>query len=323
MGEPYAVDDAAHGTACAVCGTTEARPWRVAPDNLLGGSERFAAVRCVRCGLVRLQPRPSFEAMSRHYTPTTYARAEGDAETEGLGQRLDEFFRQQADRATEVHRQTPGSLLDVGCGDGRFLAAMAERGWRTEGIETEPAAASLARHRTGSTVHETPLEDARLPDAAFDMVSLLHVLEHVPDPRVTLSVARRVLTPGGTLLLALPNVGCLEANLFGSDWYPLDLPRHYWGFTPHTLVRLVEECGFTIRSLRYFPFLYAPQSVRYALRRGTGADNTTEVPTQPAARAEAGGLRTRLFLSLLGLSGRLGRSIPGEVMELAAVRSAS
>jgi SAM-dependent methyltransferase len=168
-----------------------------------------------------------------------------------------------------------------------------------------------------------PLGGAPLGDGTFDMASLLHVLEHVPDPRATLTEARRVLAPGGVLLLALPNVDCLEARLFGRDWYPLDLPRHYWGFTPHTLVRLVEECGFAGRSLRYFPFLYAPQSLRYALRRGTTPREVTDEAPKPVARAEAGGLRTRLFLSLLDLSGRLGRTLPGEVMELAAIRSPS
>jgi SAM-dependent methyltransferase len=261
--------------------------------------------------------------MGRHYTPTTYARAEGEAETEGLGQRLDAFFLRQAERATTTHGRAPGRLLDVGCGDGRFLAAMAARGWRVEGIETESAAAALARHRTGGTVHESPLEETDLPDAAFDMVSLLHVLEHVPDPRATLKAVRRVLAPGGTLLLALPNVLCLEATLFRSDWYPLDLPRHYWGFTPHTLVRLVEECGFDVRSLRYYPFLYAPQSLRYVLRWGHATGRAPAPVSTAPRRAEVGGARTRVFLTLLGLSGHLGRHIPGEVMELACVRSAS
>jgi SAM-dependent methyltransferase len=328
---PTATDNPAQGTACCVCGTTEARPWRTAPDNLLASGGSFQAVRCVRCGTVRLTPRPSETEMERHYTATTYARAEGEDETSGLAQRLDAFFAHQAERAVAAlpENTRPGRLLDVGCGDGRFLRAMQQRGWTVEGLETDTIAANLARRRTGATIHESYLENTPLPDAAFDMVSLLHVLEHVPDPRSTLTAAGRLLRPGGTLLLAVPNVWCLEAALFGKNWYPLDLPRHYWGFTPHTLVRLVEECGFVRPTVAHFPFLFTPQSLRYAVRSLRPSSAVREnVPAAETAvpsksRNEAGGLRTKLFLTLLNVSERLGRQIPGEVMELTAVRSAS
>jgi SAM-dependent methyltransferase len=329
-----AFEKAATGEACCVCGATEAAVWRVAPDNLLGGTERFTAVRCAGCGTVRLQPRPPVEAMGRYYTPTTYARAEGREGEGELGKRLDEFFKRQADRAVEavgtVAADTaPPRLLDVGCGDGRFLSEMIARGWQGEGIETEPAAAALARQRTQAPIHETPLEAATVPDASFDLVSLLHVLEHVPDPRATLAAAHRALAPGGTLLLALPNTDCAEARLFGRSWYPLDLPRHYWGFTPRTLVRLVEECGYSVTGLRYLPFLFAPQSVRYAVRAakqlapatGEPSAKTEAAATQAAPARRESALTTRLFLAMLSASERLGQTLRGEVMELTAVRS--
>jgi SAM-dependent methyltransferase len=310
--------------ACCVCGAHEARRWRVAADHLLGSPERFQAVRCARCGTARLDPRPPAEEMGRYYTAATYARAE-EAEKvggSGLGERLDEYNRRLAERTDALIDQgAPRRVLDVGCGDGRFLGAMAERGWEVEGLETDPVAAALARKRTGGTVHEAPLEDLMLPENRFGLVSLLHVLEHVPDPRATLCAARRTLAPGGTLLIAVPNAGSFEAALFRSVWYPLDLPRHYWGFTPHTLVRLVETCGFSISGVRHFPFLFAPQSIRYGLKALQGqpiADRAEKHGKEGTVKREGGGLRTRAFLALLGFSERLGRHLPGEVMELRA-----
>jgi SAM-dependent methyltransferase len=149
--------DASAGTACCVCGSTLTRPWRTAPDNLLDSGGTFTAVRCVRCGTVRLTPRPPDSEMAHHYTATTYARAEGEDETSGLARRLDAFFDRQAERAVAARPPDapPGRLLDVGCGDGRFLHAMQSRGWRVEGLETDPVAASLARRRTGATNHES------------------------------------------------------------------------------------------------------------------------------------------------------------------------
>jgi SAM-dependent methyltransferase len=221
----------------------------------------------------------------------------------------------------------PRRALDVGCGDGRFLGALAERGWEVEGLETDPRAAALARRRIGGTVHEAPLETLALPEGAFGLVSLLHVLEHVPDPRAALAAARRALARGGRLLIAVPNVGSLEAAFFRSVWYPLDLPRHYWGFTPHTLVRLVETSGFSIGGITHFPFLFTPQSIRYGLKAIQGqpvADraDATESEGGRVAKREGGGLRTRAFVALLSGSERLGRHLPGEVMELSATKPA-
>lgn len=291
--------------SCCVCGATEALVWRVAPDNLRGGDALYRAVRCARCGTARLDPRPPEDVLARAHGPGTYARAEEDGD--GVGARLDALSRDAAARADAAGRR--GRLLDVGCGDGRFLAAMAALGWQGMGTETDAEAARLARRRTGVVVHEGPLEELET-SGGFDMVSLLHVLEHVPDPRQTLVAAHRLLRPGGVLFLALPNAGSLEATLFRSAWYHLDLPRHLWGFTPRTLVRLVEESGFAVRSLDYLPFLFAPQSLRTALRRKR---------RDPGGSGDGAG-RTRVFLALLRISRRLGQRLPGEIMELIAVR---
>lgn len=312
--------DAPFTLDCCVCGTRLAETWRISGDFILGGDARFRDVRCVRCQMIRLDPRPDKSKMGNYYTPETYARAEDtDGVESELAKRLNEYNRRLARRAADaMQTDVKGSrVLDIGCGDGRFLAAMANLGAVVEGLETDPVAAGLARRRTGGVIHEVPLEDATLLAGSFDLVSLLHVLEHVPDPRATLTEAKRLLKPGGTLLLALPNAGSLEAKLFRATWYPLDLPRHYWGFAPRTLTRLVEECGFAEPRLRHFPFLFLPQSLRYSLR-GLKSKSTAEKPAPKQAPSEGGSLRTRLFLGILGASESLGHHLPGEVMEMTA-----
>ncbi|HVK03347.1 MAG TPA: class I SAM-dependent methyltransferase [Armatimonadaceae bacterium] len=308
--------------SCCVCGATEAAPWRVGRDLLLGGDATFRAVRCLRCGTRRLDPRPPADDMARYYAPATYARAEG-ADSE-VGKRLDAYSARLADKVRSVsNARNPGRALDVGCGDGRFLAALRARGWEVAGTETDPVAAELARGRTGATIYEDTL-DALPGDAGpFDLVSLVHVLEHVPDPRATLADCLRLLHPGGKLLLALPNAASAEAALFGSAWYHLDLPRHLWGFTPRSLTRLLEETGFRVRDVAYTPFLFAPQSAINAARRGraaTAVSGAGEEPTTGLARREGGAAKTRVFLGLLRLSDRLGRAVPGEIMEVIATK---
>lgn len=320
--EPEDISDlVAGGAACCVCATRNAHSWRRAQDNLLGTSAFYTAVRCDFCGTARLYPRPSPEEMALHYTPLTYARAEGQDQASGLGRRLNAIFARQADRFLEAAPSRGGRILDVGCGDGRFLSEMVHRGWSGEGIETDPIAAELARQRAGVPIWETTLESAVFEPGSFDAVSFLHVLEHVSDPRAVLRSARTVLRGGGTLLIAVPNVASFEASLFGSSWYHLDLPRHFWGFTPSSLRWLVNESLFRVTSIRYLPFLFAPQSIRNVLRGLRPGHRAGEGDAAPMARTRAteGRLQTELFLRLLSASEYWGRYIPGEIMEITAV----
>ncbi len=320
--------------SCCVCGARDARPWRTAGDNLLGGPAVWRAVRCARCKTVRLDPRPPAAQMADFYPPDLYARSEPDAgeAADEIGRRLDQYndgLAERAARALSGGSAAGKHVLDVGCGDGRFLAALGSRHPASvTGLETDPVAAGLARRRTGGKVLETPLENAGLPDAAFDLVSLLHVLEHVPDPRATLRAARRVLRPGGVLFLALPNAASLEAAVFGRAWYHLDLPRHLWGWGPHPLTRLLEETGFEVEAVRFFPFLFAPQSVRNVLRgvltsrpgRAASARRHANEHGRRAAGSPTSAFLTRFVAGWLRASERLGRAWPGEIMEVAARR---
>ncbi|MBC8142417.1 MAG: class I SAM-dependent methyltransferase, partial [Armatimonadetes bacterium] len=191
-----------------------------------------------------------------------------------------------------------------------------KRGYRVRGTETDPVAAALATKRTGAIVYPAPLPPTNA--GHFDFVSLLHVLEHVPDPRQTLNAVRESLKPGGKLLLVLPNADSLEAAWFGASWYHLDLPRHLWGFTPRSLVRLVETCGFAVQNISYTPFLFAPQSLLRSAKTANGV-----IPGHPVLRAESGEStwQTRVFTGLLAASDKLGKTFPGEIMELMGTRA--
>lgn len=302
--------------SCCVCGTRAAKFWRRAGDHLLGGPRCFQAVRCLRCGTVRLDPRPTATEMALHYVPATYARAE-DEDT-GIGERLDETNRRSAVRFSAwVGEAGKRRLLDIGCGDGRFLQQMIPLGWNGAGIEVDPVAAQLARQRTGLPIHEVAVEESDFPPGSFDLVTMVHVLEHVSDPRATLTAVGNLLADDGWVGIAIPNIGSVEASLFRSCWYPLDLPRHFWGFTPHSLARLAEECGFDVVHRAYFPFVNSIQSLRYALRALGGKPIGEERDMDAASGEAAGSVRSRVFRAVQEVSERLGAFFPGEVMELA------
>lgn len=307
--------------ACCVCGTRGAKQWRRAGDHLLGGPRCFHAVKCIRCGTVRLDPRPAPETMAKHYAPVTYARAEGDAGDSGLNTRLQYAADHIAGRILKSANASNGSFLDVGCGDGRVMAAMQRAGFDVNGIETDSVAAGLAYGRTGVKPFIGDLH-AYDKTTNVDVISFIHCLEHVGNPREDLERAFTLLRPGGILYIAVPNAGSLESNVFGSCWYALDLPRHFWGFNPRSLQRLIEESGFHLTGTHYQPLVNSLQSLRYAMRALSGkplGDN--EDPGSGVADKD-GSLRTKLFIGQQRISDMLGNVLQGEVMEFAAQKPA-
>jgi 2-polyprenyl-3-methyl-5-hydroxy-6-metoxy-1,4-benzoquinol methylase len=143
-----------------------------------------------------------------------------------------------------------GRLLDIGCGNGTFLAAMRECGWDVLGVEPDPEAARLAREISGLHVVTGTLEEARLTANSIDAITLNHVIEHVPDPISMLEEICRVLRVGGKLVIATPNIESLGHRVSGASWPDLDPPRHLHLFSLRALRAVAEKAGLQIQCLR-------------------------------------------------------------------------
>jgi SAM-dependent methyltransferase len=143
-----------------------------------------------------------------------------------------------------------GSLLDVGCGNGTYLATMKELGWHTVGIETDEHAAEIARNRFGLDVRIGSLADAMFPADSFDAISLSHVIEHVYDPVALLTECCRILRPGGKLIVLTPNTRSLGHRIFRAAWRGLEPPRHIQLFNRSTLSVAVQRAGLRVMELR-------------------------------------------------------------------------
>ena len=114
--------------------------------------------------------------------------------------------------------RAPGKLLDVGCGNGEFLAMMQQAGWDVSGVEPDPTAAQVSSERLNITVPTVDLEGASFPSKSFDAITLSHVLEHVYDPIGVLRECRRILKPAGHVVIVTPNIGSLGHARFGGNW---------------------------------------------------------------------------------------------------------
>ena len=152
--------------------------------------------------------------------------------------------------------ETKGTLLDVGCGDGDLVRAMQDYGWRSVGVDLDPAAVQFACRR-GLDVRLGSLVDQAYPTCSFDAIILNHVIEHIPDPILMLKECHRILKPEGRLILATPNVDSWFHRKFRQNWVHLDPPRHVYLFGTGTLTELVRRSGFN-KPLRCFTELGAP-----------------------------------------------------------------
>jgi SAM-dependent methyltransferase len=234
---------------CPVCDATSAAP-RFSIEAFAG-----QIVVCTGCGTGRVHPLPSEDELRELYPPDYYGdlgtkfRAPIEALVRWVGDRHVSFLASGLPRG--------GRVLDVGCGRGVILGALADRGFDAHGFEVTEVAARGADPRAKIAVAPR-LEDAAYPDAHFDGAIVWHVLEHVRDPRSTLETLRRILRPGGRLVVAVPNFGSPQAHWAGAAWFHLDPPRHLYHFPLAALRRLLERTGFDVRSEHHFSLRQNP-----------------------------------------------------------------
>jgi SAM-dependent methyltransferase len=164
-----------------------------------------------------------------------------------------------------------GAILDYGCGTGAFLASMRDDGWEAAGLEPDDRARANALALHGlKTSHPDALRS--MPDAHYDVVTLWHVLEHVHRLQETMSDLRRVLKPGGTMFIAVPNHTSADAAHYGPAWAAWDVPRHLYHFSPASMKRLTELNGLTVTHIRpmWFDSFYVSMLSERYLGEGGG-----------------------------------------------------
>jgi SAM-dependent methyltransferase len=149
-----------------------------------------------------------------------------------------------------------GVHLDIGCGNGSYVWWMAKQGWQSRGIEINHHAVESAR-KIGLNVTKITLEGAKFPNASFDLVTAWDVMEHLPTLVDQLKTIHRILKPGGKLIGGVPNAGSWEAQLFGKNWQPWEIPSHLYHFTPTSLKEIIGLAGFELIKFKFLPFTHS------------------------------------------------------------------
>ncbi len=221
----YSLTQAPAAVQCAWC----ERQFDSADERLTG------RVRCSRCGVATTSPWPSDEQLSAAYADWYRPRS---GRFSGVGDKV--LRRTRAALADRLHRIVPpGPVLDVGAGDGTLVDAFARHGREAVGLEP---------YASGPHIRNAEVEEM---DGNWSAVIFWHSLEHLRRPARALSHAAELLSPGGVLVVAVPNAASLQARVFGDRWLALDLPRHLVHLTPEALLSTVGSLGLRVERVSY------------------------------------------------------------------------
>lgn len=264
--------------SCQLCQRLGNRLYDNLRDRLFNIPGVWGFLCCPNCGLVWLDPRPIADDISKTYSPWE------------VNPPTDQFysFRKKLKRAVlaailgNTSRALPlhwrwigrmvslvpplremvtmkilgldgcphGMLVDIGSGSGELLATMNDLGWEVLGVEPDAEAARIAQERRHVSVKVGTLEEVNLPSEFAEVVTLNHVLEHVPDPAALLRECHRILKPSGRLVVLTPNCQSLGHMVFGRAWLALEQPRHLYLYSLETLRTVAVGSGFQVKELR-------------------------------------------------------------------------
>lgn len=229
--------------SCRLCGSERFRLLFYA-DNIRRKAKRvFRLVRCQDCGFSYFNPPPTEDSLQYYYEDYM---AHVPERINFLERFYYEFIRKPLGIAP------PGRLLDVGCGNGKYLDFMRSLGWDVTGID-KGSVCEYPRSVLKIPVLDGHLWEHHFPDASFDVITLWFVMEHVWDPVQIVKECARILRPGGQLIVSTVNINSFEARVFKRYWWHLLAPEHLWQFDTKSLGALLEKNGFKIFKMRHEP----------------------------------------------------------------------
>ncbi|PYR55731.1 MAG: hypothetical protein DMF85_18725 [Acidobacteria bacterium] len=240
--------------ACYECGSSDARAFIDAHDDLTGKPGIFCFVACNRCGFVYQNPRLPLDHIRPFYDDEYIAHRKNDWGA------LARFVNRAMDRldaakdrivARYIDLAPESAVLDVGCAVGSFLQRLRrEYGCAVVGVDFKDLSAHPSLR--GVEFHCGLVYEAMLGDGRFDLVTMWHFLEHDYDPLRSLRTARRVLAPDGLLVIEVPRLDSATFRLFGDRWPGLQAPQHTVLFDREHLLRFVERADLEV--VDYLPY---------------------------------------------------------------------
>jgi 2-polyprenyl-3-methyl-5-hydroxy-6-metoxy-1,4-benzoquinol methylase len=209
--------------------------------------EIFELHRDENLDLLATFPAPNLDNISRYYESEDYI-----SHTDGKRSLFEKAYHfvkgialKNKTNLINARQKSKGALLDIGAGTGDFLAAAKVAGWQVYGTEPNQKAKTIAEQKGIKLMADT----ATFESHSFDAITMWHVLEHVYDPQAQIAELKRLLKPGGTIMIAVPNFNSYDAKYYGEFWAAYDVPRHLWHFSKTSIEKLVASQGLTLKQI--------------------------------------------------------------------------
>lgn len=206
--------------------------------------ETFALLYNKEYDLLKTHPFPDLSVLPKYYESEDYI-----SHTDGKRTFFEKIYHFVKKRAIKnkvklinSYHKNRGALLDVGCGTGDFLVEAQNQGWKATGYEPNEAAKKLTNSKNVSTIDDL----VSLSANSFDVITLWHVLEHVPNLEEYIKNLKKLLKPSGTLIVAVPNYKSYDAIYYKRHWAAYDVPRHLWHFSKKSIKRLFSDVDMNL-----------------------------------------------------------------------------
>jgi 2-polyprenyl-3-methyl-5-hydroxy-6-metoxy-1,4-benzoquinol methylase len=210
--------------------------------------ESFSLLLNEEYQILKTHPQPTIDKLGSYYEFEDYISHTDGKRT--LFEKMYHFIKEKAirDKVKLINSCQPvkGRVLDIGAGTGDFLLECKNQNWDILGIEPNDKAKGIALGKGikfGDTIE-------KLESNSFDVITMWHVLEHVPDVEHQVAELKRLLKPSGTIIIAVPNFKSYDANHYKEFWAAYDVPRHLWHFSKTAIEKLFDKQNMNLEDVK-------------------------------------------------------------------------
>ena len=210
--------------------------------------ESFSLLLNEEYQILKTHPQPTLDKLGSYYEFEDYISHTDGKRT--MFEKMYHFIKRKAirDKVSLInsHHSIKGKILDIGAGTGDFLLECKNQNWEILGIEPNDKAKQIAIGK-GIKFSES-IE--KLESNSFDVITMWHVLEHVPDVEHQVAELKRLLKPTGTIIIAVPNFKSYDANYYKEFWAAYDVPRHLWHFSKTAIEKLFANQNINLVAVK-------------------------------------------------------------------------
>ncbi|GGD17111.1 class I SAM-dependent methyltransferase [Hyunsoonleella pacifica] len=218
-------------------------------DHSVSGEE-FQLIENSKYGFLETTPQPSEKKLPEYYKSEDYI-SHTDSQR-NVFEKVYHLVRtvslKKKLRLITSFTSEEKKILDVGCGTGDFLQTAKENNWNVFGVEPNAQARRIANKKTNNSVYDIE-QLLKFDSNSFDVITLWHVLEHLPNLEDHLTLFKNLLKPKGILIIAVPNYKSYDAKYYKQFWAAYDVPRHLWHFNRNSMSNLVSKFNFQVKKI--------------------------------------------------------------------------